>query len=169
MSSSDFLIELDDVTDSFTTTDIRVISGAYVATADQFIQALYTTVTNMIVGGVRETVDELLPDVAKKTGAMRSAITSQFLTQIVDFRARKNIQLVFDRGQLTDPSYLKYHDIEWELNPKFDPSGYKLPTTAGTRPFSEKEFMEELFQNLVDELLKEWIKKGFSFSIKSRR
>lgn len=168
MSGSDFLIELDDIGDSFTTRDVRVISGAYVSTADQFIQALYTTVTNMVFGGVQETVNSLISSVAKDTGAMRSAITSQFFTQIVDFRAKKNFSLFFDRGQLDDPDYLKYHDIEWDLNIHYNRLGYKNPTTPNTRPFSENEFMLELFDKLLQELTKQWIEKGFSFSIKAR-
>lgn len=162
---SEVFQELDDVADSLTTADIRIRSGAYTATADQFISDLYQSMRFMLFSGIQSVIDKLLPEVAKDTGATRQALFAMFTSQVIDFRGYKNISIEFDRALLTNPEWLKFHDIEWELNPKFDIAGYKFPTTPGTRPFSEDEFMDELFIALMRQLQTEWIKLGFSFSL----
>ncbi len=166
--SLDSFIDLNDFADSVTSADVRIISGAYVATADQFVADLYFTMRAMLFTGMQKTLDERLPEVAKKTGATRQAIFSMFTVQIINFMGIKKLRIIFDRALLQDPLWLKYHDIEWELNPKFNRAGYKSPTTPGTRPFSEIEIMSELYGNLVTQLMTEWTKKGFSFTIRSR-
>ncbi|KKN58859.1 hypothetical protein LCGC14_0547660 [marine sediment metagenome] len=166
--SLDSFIDLNDFADSITSADVRIISGAYVATADQFVADLYYTMRAMLFTGMQKTLDERLPEVAKKTGAMRQAIFSMFTVQIIDFMGIKKIRIRFDRSLLNDPEWLKYHDIDWELNPKFNIAGYKAPTTPGTRPFSETEIMSELYANLVNQIMIEWTKKGFSYTIRSR-
>jgi hypothetical protein len=149
-----------------TTQDIRIISGAYVATADQFIQDTKNAITTFIINAIQETNSRLQLDVARKTGEMRAAITKMFVAQIEKLNIDQDVRLIFDRQQLDLPHYLKYHDIEWALNPKFNRTGYKFPTTPNTRPFSEKEFMDTLYFELIKAMQVEFIKKGFSFTIR---
>ena len=102
------------------TADVRVISGAYIATANKFISDVQDSISNMVELGVIHTLDDYLPTVALKDGPMRKALEQMFTSQMrIEWGGANFFQLKFDRALLEDPIYLKYHDIEWALNPKF--------------------------------------------------
>ncbi len=161
-----FLPDLNDIADTVSGVDVRVISGAYNNTVDAFKSDLFQSIRNMIAFGFGHTLDELLPQVAKDTGQTKQSIFSMFSTQVIGLADNISFRIAFDRQLLSSPFWLKYHDIEWELNPNFNPLGYKKPTTPGTRPFSEKEWIIHLFGTFVNQLLVEWTKLGFNFTIR---
>ena len=148
--------------------DVIFTSGAWVGSGANFIQKFMQAIRDMAFKGIDNTLDLVIPKVAKKTGLMRSQLAFMFESQNYSLQGNQGFRIIFNRKVLDGyPHYLKYHDIEWELNPKFA-SGYKQPTTPGTAPFSENEIFELLHLEMLKALSANFIQNGFSFSIKIR-
>lgn len=150
-------------------TDIRIRSGAWQGTALEFNRAVFETFYEVIRQGIFNGLNEVIPATAFKTGATRNALANMFTTQIIDIdgiQGNAGLTLRFDRALLELPKWLKYHDVEWELNPHFNTAGYKDPTTPGTRPFSEKEYIDAIFNACINQITIEFVKRGFEFIIK---
>lgn len=143
---------------------IPLQSGVWEGTGEQLLTLLGETVKIAIVNAANATLIELIPAVAKLTGQTRNAITNMFQTQVNSISGFENFTIDFSRPLLEIPHYLKYHDIEWELNPKFV-NGYRNPTTLGTKPFSEIEFMLQLKVRFARNLIIEFIANGFDYSV----
>lgn len=148
--------------------DIRLISGSFIGSANQFITLFKESVVRFVSLGIDEMLLEYLPTVAKKTGELREQLIAMFINQIQIVTGDKGFRIFFDQSKVTIPEYLRYHDVEWELNPKFNIQGYKSPTTPGTKPFSENEMFKLLYQTLVQSMLERFIERGFNFTIKSK-
>ncbi len=146
------------------TSNVRFISGAFVGSGAFFISEFSNAIIKMMRRGIASTLLEVIPQVAKKTGVMRSSIEQMLIFQSINLDTRQGFKILFDRNVVIDPPYLRLHDIEWELNPKFA-GGYKAPTTLGTKPFSEQEIFDILYVELVKHLISEFIAKGFNFTI----
>lgn len=143
--------------------DYPIMSGEWQGTGVQLEQLLGLIIKRAITDAAKATLDELLPSVAKLTGAMRESINNMFMQQVAGIPGFEDFNIDFSRPLVETPFYLRYHDIDWELNPAFE-DGYKNPTTRGTKPFEEDDFNFQLKTKFARNMVIEFVAQGFDWS-----
>lgn len=144
--------------------DVTIKSGAWVGTESDFKTQMQQAIVKAVIESIEEALAEWLPTVAEDSSRMRQSLTNMFLNQMIGIDAQSDFSIIFNRAVLESPHYLKYHDVQWDLNPNYAEGFYIHPTTAGTRPIVEPEIIHHIKQRLEQNMSKEFLALGFNFS-----
>lgn len=137
--------------------DIKLRSGsrAYksvIELKDDILLAIHNAVAN----AYDETWRTFRPTIAKDTGTFRLNINSAFLNQLARVFLRPRFSIKFPQILGERPSYGKYH-IFGPTGESLTTKPYANPTTKGTRPLNEINFM-----NSIEDLIPKYMSIEFT-------
>ena len=148
---------------------IDVVSGRFQGSIPSLKREIGGAIVKAAIFAIEEALNEWLPTVAREFGLMQNALRAMFLQQTTTFgitgTGASTVYVDFKRALLTTPYYLKYHDIEWELN-RYYMAGepYLNPSTLGTEPFSENKIIHIIRQKMLYYLSIEFSKLGLNYT-----
>ena len=114
--------------------------------------------------GQKQTINELLPTVAKKSGEMRKTVEKAFDVksfELVVNRETRTIKIRLDRLGKKDLSATHYAKYHFHPGSKFG-SSYKDPTTEGTRPQDTRQWRRVFTKNVNAAIPSAFKKQGIT-------
>lgn len=123
--------------------DVKLRSGRRLASVKELKADIIKAMHNAVTNAYRETWNLFRPKIAKKTGTFRLNIDTAFEAQLAKVFGREKFTIRFPEILGRRPPYGKYH-IFGPTGESLTTRPYAAPTTKGTKPLNEFNFMDSI-------------------------